>query len=437
MCARRVTRATSPSRGPRRFCATACTTRWSARPPTDTGRTSGASPRRWDAGSRATRSAAKASAASPSRHRRTAAGRIVPVIARDRGEGSGPRGPLLFSQEKYSRGRALFQSIEEVGERLAEQSYVSDRRLATVVFLATRLGKPILVEGPAGVGKTELAKSLAGAAGRELIRLQCYEGLDEAKALYEWEYSKQLLYTQVLREKIGETLAPTESLREAAEVLRGQEDIFFSENFLVERPILQAVQSDEAAVLLIDEIDRADEEFEAFLLEFLSDYQVSIPEIGTVRAKHQPVVVLTSNRTRELSEALKRRCLHLQLDYPSPEVELEIVRLKAPGVGDALSKELVETIQEIRTLDLRKAPSIGETLDWARSLVVLGAPNLDKDLIEETLSVIIKYDRDTEKVLAHVGSGPGRKDLGQKEPTGENPNEAMYEMHRSTHKHTH
>ncbi|MBA3423966.1 MAG: MoxR family ATPase, partial [Rubrobacter sp.] len=162
-----------------------------------------------------------------------------------------------------------------------------------------------------------------------------------------------------------------------------------------------------------------------------------IPEIGTVEAEHAPVVILTSNRTRELSEALKRRCLHLQLDYPSPEVELEIVRLKAPGVGDALAQELVETVQEIRTLDLRKSPSIGETLDWARSLVVLGAPNLDKELIEETLSVIVKYDRDAEKVLAHVGGGPKRKDLGQKEPTGENPHEAMYEMHRSTHKHTH
>jgi MoxR-like ATPase len=332
----------------------------------------------------------------------------------------------------------LFQSIEDVRERLAEQSYVSDRRLATVVFLATRLGKPILVEGPAGVGKTELAKSLAGAAGRDLDRLQCYEGLDEAKALYEWEYSKQLLYTQVLREKIGETLAPTQSLREAAEVLRGQEDIFFSENFLVERPILKAVQSDETAVLLIDEIDRADEEFEAFLLEFLSDYQVSIPEIGTIKAEHPPVVILTSNRTRELSEALKRRCLHLQLDYPNGEMELEIVRMKAPEVGDELARELVKTIQDLRTLDLRKAPSIGETLDWAQSLVILNAQNLSKDLIENTISVIAKYDRDAKKMLDHLGvNARERKDLGQKEPTGENPSEGMYEMHRSVHKHAH
>ena len=332
----------------------------------------------------------------------------------------------------------MFQSIEEVGEKLTEQSYVSDKRLATVVFLATRLNKPVLVEGPAGVGKTELANALAGAVGQTLIRLQCYEGLDEAKALYEWEYSKQLLYTQVLREKIGETLAPTETLREAAEVLRGQEDIFFSENFLVERPILQAIQSKESAVLLIDEIDRADEEFEAFLLEFLSDYQVSIPEVGTIKASQPPVVILTSNRTRELSEALKRRCLHLQLDYPNGDVELEIVRLKAPGISEALSEELVNTIQELRTLDLRKAPSIGETLDWAQSLVVLNAPNLSKDLIESTISVIAKYDRDAQKMLDHLGvNAQENKDIGQKEPTGERPEEAMYEMHRSVHKHAH
>ena len=332
----------------------------------------------------------------------------------------------------------MFESIEDVRERLAGQSYVSDKRLATVVFLATRLNKPVLVEGPAGVGKTELAKALAGAAGRELIRLQCYEGLDEAKALYEWEYGKQLLYTQVLREKIGEVLQPTKDLREAVETLRGQEDVFFSENFLVERPILQAIQADQSAVLLIDEIDRADEEFEAFLLEFLSDYQVSIPEIGTVKAKQPPVVILTSNRTRELSEALKRRCLHLQLGYPNKEVELEIVRLKAPQISEELSEELVQTIQELRTLDLRKAPSIGETLDWAQSLVVLSAPRLSKELIEETISVIAKYDRDAEKILTHLGVGaPKSKDLGQKEPTGENPAEALYEYRRRPGAHAH
>ena len=332
----------------------------------------------------------------------------------------------------------MFESIEDVREKLTKQNYVSNKRLATLVFLATRLHKPVLIEGPAGVGKTELAKSLAGAVGRELIRLQCYEGLDEAKALYEWEYGKQLLYTQVLREKIGEILEPTKDLHEAAEVLRGQEDVFFSENFLVERPILQAVQADESAVLLLDEIDRADEEFEAFLLEFLSDYQVSIPEIGTVKAEHAPIVILTSNRTRELSEALKRRCLHLQLDYPSKEMELEIVRLKAPNIGEVLLEELVETIQELRTLDLRKSPSIGETLDWAQALVVLNAPHLTKELIEETIGVIAKYDRDAAKMLAHVGVGvPEKKELRQKETTDENPAEALYEYHRRPGAHAH
>src|SRR5215210_7839145 len=315
----------------------------------------------------------------------------------------------------FSKRSILFDSIEDVKERLAGQDYVCDRRLATVVYLAVKLDKPVLIEGPAGVGKTELAKSLAGALESELIRLQCYEGLDEAKALYEWEYSKQLLYTQVLREKIGEVLGPTRDLREAAEALREREDVFFSENFLVERPILQAIRSDKPPVLLIDEIDRADEEFEAFLLEFLSDYQVSIPEIGTVVAEHPPIVVLTSNRTRELSEALKRRCLHLQIDYPNAEVELEIVRLKAPGIGDALAQQLVGAIQEIRKLDLRKSPSIGETIDWAQSLAVLGAPQLSKELIEETISVIAKYDRDAEKILARVRGTGQRSALQQRQ----------------------
>ena len=332
----------------------------------------------------------------------------------------------------------MFDSIEDVRGRLAGQEYVADNKLATVVFLATRLNKPVLIEGAAGVGKTERAKSLARAAGTELIRLQCYEGLDEAKALYEWEYGKQLLYTQVLREKIGELLGPTKDLREAAELLREREDVFFSENFLVERPILQAVEANETAVLLIDEIDRADEEFEAFLLEFLADYQVTIPEIGTLKADHPPVVILTSNRTRELSEALKRRCLHLQLDYPNKELELEIVRLKAPGVGDELLAELVETVQELRTLDLRKAPGIGETLDWAQALLVLNAPSLTKEIVEGTIGVIAKYDRDSQRMLAHLGVGiPQEKHLGQKEPTGENPAEAMYEYRRRPGAHAH
>lgn len=331
-----------------------------------------------------------------------------------------------------------FTDIEDARSRLAEQQYVGDRRLATVVYLATRLEKPILVEGPAGVGKTELAKVMAQALDQPTIRLQCYEGLDESKALYEWEYGKQLLYTQLLREKIGEVLAPTQDLREAAATLRQQEDTFFSENFLVERPILQAIRSERSPVLLIDEIDRADEEFEAFLLEFLSDYQVSIPEIGTLEAGMTPITVLTSNRTRELSEALKRRCLHLRLDYPSAEVELEIVRMKAPGIGEELAKELVNVIQSIRELDLRKSPSIGETLDWAQALVALNAQNLSKELIEETLSVIIKYDRDAEKVLRHVGvtSEEGSAPVGQNERP-EEP-ESIYDLKRNPgHRHSH
>ena len=298
----------------------------------------------------------------------------------------------------------MFASIEDVIERFAGQQYICNRTIGTVVFLASRLRKPILVEGPAGVGKTELAKVLAGSLGHELIRLQCYEGLDEARALYEWEYSKQLLYTQVLRDKIGDYLGDTSDLREAAARLREREDVFFSETFLVDRPILHAIRSEQPTVLLIDEIDRADEEFEAFLLEFLSEYQVSIPEIGTLRANTIPVTILTSNRTRELSEALKRRCLHLQLGYPSPEVELQIVRLKAPGIGEELAQQLVDMIQSFRALDLRKAPSISETLDWAQSLVLLQAPRLSKELIEETLSVVIKYDRDAEKVLGLLNS---------------------------------
>lgn len=326
----------------------------------------------------------------------------------------------------------MFTSIDELQAGLAEQQYVCNRRLATVMFLAIQLNKPILVEGPAGVGKTELAKALAHALNRALIRLQCYEGLDESKALYEWEYSKQLLYTQVLREKVGQLLNPTQDLREAAETLRKHEDVFFSENFLVNRPILQAIRSEKPTVLLIDEIDRADEEFEAFLLEFLSEYQVSIPEIGTIKARTLPVTILTSNRTRELSEALKRRCLHLQIDFPSPEVELEIVRLKAPGLSEALGQQLVDMVQSMRTLDLRKAPSISETLDWAQSLVVLNAPRLTKELIEDTISVIIKYERDADKVLVHLGVRESKN--ADSNRTSDSQNSA-YNGHANDHSH--
>ncbi|HYD50050.1 MAG TPA: MoxR family ATPase [Terriglobales bacterium] len=291
----------------------------------------------------------------------------------------------------------MFESIEEVIERFAAQQYISSRRIATVVYLAAKLRKPILVEGPAGVGKTELAKVLAGAVQCELIRLQCYEGLDEAKALYEWEYAKQLLYTQMLKEKIGEIVGDAPSLQVAVERIAGEEDVFFSERFILPRPLLRAILSGKQTVLLIDEIDKADTEFEAFLLEVLSDFQVSVPELGTLAAKHIPLVVLTSNNAREMSDALKRRCLHLYIDFPPIEQELAIVRLKLPEMHEKLANELVEVVHRIRRLDLKKAPSISETLDWAKALTILNADRLDEQLIDDTLNAILKYEGDIRK----------------------------------------
>jgi MoxR-like ATPase len=290
-----------------------------------------------------------------------------------------------------------FSTVDEVVQRLAAQSYLCDRRIATAVFLADRLEKPILVEGPAGVGKTELAKVLAAATSAELIRLQCYEGLDEAKALYEWEYPKQLLYTQILRDKIGEVVAGARSLGEAVDRLAAQEDAFFSERFLLARPLLRAVRAHERVVLLIDEVDRADAEFEAFLLEVLSDFQVSVPELGTLRAVHKPLVLLTSNNAREMTDALKRRCLHLFIGYPDAERELQIVQAKVPEAGAALSAQLVRIVQAIREIDLKKRPSVSETLDWARALTVLNAGTLDERTVHETLNLILKYEGDIER----------------------------------------
>ncbi|MFP6626434.1 MAG: MoxR family ATPase [Deltaproteobacteria bacterium] len=290
-----------------------------------------------------------------------------------------------------------FLSIDDVRTGLAGQNYICDNNIATVVYLATRLGKPLLVEGPAGVGKTELAKVIASSLGAELIRLQCYEGLDEAKALYEWEYAKQLLYTQILKDKISDVTEGTSSLTEAVDRLTAQDDVFFSKRFILPRPLLQAIQSDSRSVLLIDEIDKADAEFEAFLLEILSDFQITIPELGTIEAIHIPVVVLTSNNAREMSDALKRRCLHLYIDFPSPELELEIVRLKVPEAAEAMAAELVEMVHSIRALDLKKAPSISETLDWAKALVIMNADSLEDDVVSNTLSVICKYEGDLRK----------------------------------------
>lgn len=296
----------------------------------------------------------------------------------------------------------MFETIDQVVAFLRQQRYICDRKLATVIFLALKMNKPVLIEGPAGVGKTELAKTVARALDRSLIRLQCYEGLDEARALYEWEYGKQLLYTQILREKIGSLFAEMEDLRAAVEYLRQHEDVFFSEHFMVRRPILQAIASPEPVVLLIDEIDRAEEQFEAFLLEVLSDFQVTVPEIGTIVARHPPLVCITGNSTRELSDALKRRCLHLAIGYPDEERELEILRLKVPELRETLARQLVGLIRRIRAMDLRKAPSISETLDWAQALVLLNADQLNRELVEETLQLVLKYDRDVQQVSAQL-----------------------------------
>ncbi len=288
----------------------------------------------------------------------------------------------------------MFDSVQEVKQALAAQQYIATDEIATVLFLAQKLGKPILAEGPAGVGKTELSKAWSGATGRPFVRLQCYEGLDESKALYEWEYAKQMLYTQLLRDKLSDLLAKAQSLTEAADRLAQEEDVFFSERFLLPRPLLQAINSDTPSVLLIDEIDRSDAEFEAFLLEILSDFQVSIPELGTIVAKHRPAVFLTSNNTRELSEALKRRCLYIHIGYPDVQEELEIVRLKVPDLAPELARQAVEAVQHLRQLDLRKNPSVSETLDWARALLTLNARVLDREVLENTLTVLLKYESD-------------------------------------------
>ncbi|BDG05918.1 AAA family ATPase [Anaeromyxobacter oryzae] len=297
----------------------------------------------------------------------------------------------------------MFTSLDETAEKLAAAGYLPSREIATAVFLADRLEKPILVEGPAGVGKTELAHAFARASGRALVRLQCYEGLDESKALYEWEYAKQLLYTQLLKDRIGATVEGAGSLADAAERIAGEGNVFFSERFLVARPVLKALTSEVPALLLVDEIDKADPEFEAFLLEVLSDWAVTVPEIGTIRARQVPRVVLTSNAARDLSDALKRRCLHLHVDFPTRERELAIVRARVPDASEALARAVVAAVAKLRTLDLRKPPSISETLDWIRALAILNADRLDPALLDDTLSLVLKYEADVARARERKG----------------------------------
>ena len=293
-------------------------------------------------------------------------------------------------------------SIDAVTRGLGQSGYIASRRIATALYLAKSLQKPILVEGSAGVGKTELALATAEWLGVPLVRMQCYEGLDESKALYEWKYGKQMLYTQILKDKMGELLAGEATLPGAMTRLAEFDDLFFSPQFLEPRPLLKALQAPLGAVLLIDEVDKADEEFEAFLLELLSAYQISIPEIGTVRAVVPPLVFLTSNNMREMGDALKRRCLHLYIPLPDAGLERQIVATRVPGIEEKLNRQLVAFVQLVRGKELKKLPSIAETIDWARTLMLMHASSLDVELVRETLNVLLKFEQDIEAIQPDI-----------------------------------
>lgn len=298
---------------------------------------------------------------------------------------------------------AALASPEAITAGLAEAGYIATPEISTAVYVAQHLRKPILIEGPAGVGKTDLARSLSEWLGAPLNRLQCYEGLDEGKALYEWKYGKQLLYTQILKDRLNEVLGEADNIEALTGKLTDFEDIFFSPEFLEPRPLLTAMQQEDASVLLIDEIDKSDEAFEAFLLEVLSDYQVTVPEIGTIVANVPPLVILTSNNIRELGDALKRRCLHLHIGFPTPERERAIVAARVPGIEEALLGQLVRFVQALRSEDIRKQPSIAETVDWARTLLLLNAAALDEALVRRTLNVLLKYESDIKSVDTKLG----------------------------------
>ena len=295
------------------------------------------------------------------------------------------------------------ESADDITKILSKQGYVCSEEIATIVYLSIKMQRPILVEGPAGVGKTELAKSLSRALKLELIQLQCYEGLDETKAIYEWEYAKQLLYTQILKEKINEVIGTASDLNESIGKLVKLEDAFFSDHFLLPRPLLRAIRSNKKTVLLIDEVDKSDPEFEAYLLEVLSTNEITIPEIGTLKANQVPIVFLTSNNVRDLSDALKRRCLNLYIDFPTQELELKIVQSKFPGMQQRLVEKLVNAVHEIRKLDIKKKPSISETIDWAESLLTLQIEDITPIELQRTLGILSKYKTDMDQIMENAG----------------------------------